>query len=445
MRIKKIAAGILLSLAVFATGAAAITMTACVNDDNKAADGKSAYDIWLLAGNQGTEEDFLEWLKGEDGAQGEAGKSAYQIWLEAGHQGTEEDFLEWLKCEGTSEGTDGLEFYPLDDGTYAVGAGKAKYLSEISIPATYRGKTVSGIVSDGFNACTSLKRLTFSQSTKLITISDGAFSGCALLESISIPDSVTAIGANAFNGCASLKDITINQSSSLSTIGEKAFAECTTLEEITIPPKVKLIGEDAFYGCMRLNRTYIYDIVAWCNITFSDSDSNPLRGTGGLGEGGELYLDGELVTQLIIPEDVYSVPANAFFSCNSITSVKISDSVAYIGEAAFANCTNITSVEMSANTAIIGLMAFASCLNLSDITIPDRVVTIGDYAFYQDKSLTEIYIPESVVNMGWHVFSKFGTFTIYCQAESKPDGWDDSWYGSDYSSTTVVWGYDSAG
>ena len=102
MRIKKIAAGILLSLAVFATGAAAITMTACVDDDNKGADGKSVYDIWLLAGNQGTEEDFLEWLKGEDGAQGEAGKSAYQIWLEAGHTGTEEDFLEWLKCEGTS-------------------------------------------------------------------------------------------------------------------------------------------------------------------------------------------------------------------------------------------------------------------------------------------------------------------------------------------------------
>lgn len=256
MRIKKIAAGILLSLAVFATGAAAITMTACVNDDNKGADGKSAYDIWLSAGNQGTEEDFLE----------------------------------WLKCEGTSEGTDGLEFYPLDDGTYAVGAGKAKYLSEISIPATYRGKAVSSIVSDGFTECTSLKRLTFSQSTKLITISDGAFSGCALLESISIPDSVTAIGANAFNGCALLKYITINQSCSLSTIGEKAFAECTTLEEITIPPKVKLIGEDAFYGCMRLNRTYIYDIVAWCNITFSDSDSNPLRGTGGLGEGGICQL-----------------------------------------------------------------------------------------------------------------------------------------------------------
>lgn len=30
-------------------------------------DGKSAYDIWLEQGNEGTEDDFLESLKGQDG------------------------------------------------------------------------------------------------------------------------------------------------------------------------------------------------------------------------------------------------------------------------------------------------------------------------------------------------------------------------------------------
>ena len=63
-------------------------------------DGKSAYQIWLDNGFSGTEEDFLEWLKGDkgqDGEDGEDGKSAYQIWLENGHSGTEEDFFDWLK------------------------------------------------------------------------------------------------------------------------------------------------------------------------------------------------------------------------------------------------------------------------------------------------------------------------------------------------------------
>lgn len=36
--------------------------------------GKSAYDIWLEAGNSGTEADFLASLKGETGSQGPAGK-----------------------------------------------------------------------------------------------------------------------------------------------------------------------------------------------------------------------------------------------------------------------------------------------------------------------------------------------------------------------------------
>jgi len=77
--------------------------------------GESAYQIWLDAGNQGTEEDFLASLKGPkgdtgatgaDGAtgatgapgpQGDPGKSAYQIWLDEGNSGTEEEFLESLK------------------------------------------------------------------------------------------------------------------------------------------------------------------------------------------------------------------------------------------------------------------------------------------------------------------------------------------------------------
>ncbi|MGN0824380.1 MAG: hypothetical protein ACI4MB_04855 [Candidatus Coproplasma sp.] len=37
------------------------------------ADGKSAYEIWLDAGNEGTEEDFLAYLKGEKGDKGEQG------------------------------------------------------------------------------------------------------------------------------------------------------------------------------------------------------------------------------------------------------------------------------------------------------------------------------------------------------------------------------------
>lgn len=51
--------------------------------------GKSAYEIWLEAGNTGTEEDFLISLVGEKGADG---KSAYQYAQDGGYIGTETEF-----------------------------------------------------------------------------------------------------------------------------------------------------------------------------------------------------------------------------------------------------------------------------------------------------------------------------------------------------------------
>lgn len=60
------------------------------------ADGKSAYQTWLDLGNEGTEEDFIESLRGEDG------ESAYEAWLALGNTGTKEDFINSLKGEGAS-------------------------------------------------------------------------------------------------------------------------------------------------------------------------------------------------------------------------------------------------------------------------------------------------------------------------------------------------------
>ena len=59
----------------------------------KGDNGKSSYTTWLENGNSGTEQDFLNSLKGEPGEKGDNGKSSYTIWLENGNSGTEQDFL----------------------------------------------------------------------------------------------------------------------------------------------------------------------------------------------------------------------------------------------------------------------------------------------------------------------------------------------------------------
>ena len=56
--------------------------------------GDSAYDIWIQEGHTGTVQDFLDSL---------VGKSAYQIWLDLGHTGTEQDFIDSLKGDSAFE------------------------------------------------------------------------------------------------------------------------------------------------------------------------------------------------------------------------------------------------------------------------------------------------------------------------------------------------------
>ncbi|MBS9525895.1 hypothetical protein KI659_17880, partial [Litoribacter alkaliphilus] len=56
-------------------------------------DGKSAFELWLEGGNQGTVDDFFASLKGEEG------KSAYQLWLDAGNSGDLAAFLIAIKGE----------------------------------------------------------------------------------------------------------------------------------------------------------------------------------------------------------------------------------------------------------------------------------------------------------------------------------------------------------
>ena len=62
---------------------------------------------------------------------------------------------------------------------------------------------------------------------------------------------------------------------SVTSIGSAAFWECTGLTSVTIPNSVTSIGNYVFYACRGLESVYIFDLAAWCNISFSSDDSNP--------------------------------------------------------------------------------------------------------------------------------------------------------------------------
>ena len=118
-----------------------VGFTACKSGDDGAA-GKSAYEIAVDNGFQGTEQEWLDSLKGS--SSGSQGKSAYDIWLENGHTGSEADFLEWLKGEKGDKGDKGEQGEKGDNGATGnpgtAGKDGATWLVGSIDPRSFEGK-----------------------------------------------------------------------------------------------------------------------------------------------------------------------------------------------------------------------------------------------------------------------------------------------------------------
>ena len=192
----------------------------------------------------------------------------------------------------------------------------------------------------------------------------------------------------------------------VTSIGNSAFEECVDLTSIEVPGSVKRIGMHAFNGCDNLSSVYITDISAWCNINFNIDpyESVPVRNSSNpLIYADALYLNGELVTDLVIPDNVTMINRFAFFAYRGLESVEVSNSVTDIGEDAFCRCANLKSAKLSSSMTIINQGVF-SRTGLTSITIPEGVKTLGTWSFDNCPELTTVVLPSTLNEIGNYAF-----------------------------------------
>ena len=84
------------------------------------------------------------------------------------------------------------------------------------------------------------------------TIGLNAFSSRYEVETVILPEGLTALDKNAFRYCPGLTRVELP--STLQTIGDHAFYLCEGLTEIVIPEGVTEIGLRAFQGCKQLRK-----------------------------------------------------------------------------------------------------------------------------------------------------------------------------------------------
>ena len=167
------------------------------------------------------------------------------------------------------------------------------------------------------------------------------------------------------------------------------FFPCYNLKKIEIPAGIKSIENRAFQQC-DLEEVYIEDLKAWCNMEFLDYMGQKYNyATNPLASGAALYLNGTLVTDLVIPDGITEIQEDLFSGCNSIVSVTIPDGVTSVGDSAFSGCDALATVAISDSVTSIGQHAFSGCA-LTSVTIPDSATYIGWSCFSDCENLKRI-------------------------------------------------------
>ncbi len=329
-------------------------------------------------------------------------------------------------------------------------------LASVTIPST-----VKSIAANAFQKCTSLTDIYIPES--VTSIASGVFSGCSYsmliyleadsasedwpvgwkqyatngagtpsylhfgtgfsreeytywssldkqADAIAVPSYVDSMPYGAFNQFDSV--ITIDLSNSrIQDIPMYGINGCDLLENIKFPATLKSIDSNNFSLLSNLKNVYIYDLSGWLDVNANSA----------IGYAYDLYVNDELLTDLVIPYTAEKLRKNLFSNCSSIVSATIPDSVKTIDQNAFENCDL-----------------------LADVILPDSGITLNPNAFKSCDSLKTFFIPKTAV-LSSGVFYGSSSLHLYVESETIPSEWDSKWnvYEVKESGTILRLGYDN--
>ncbi|MCD7724134.1 MAG: leucine-rich repeat domain-containing protein [Clostridiales bacterium] len=319
----------------------------------------------------------------------------------------------------------------------------------IALTKAITSDSVTGIGASAFSGCSQLTDVTLGSG--LTSIGSNAFQNCSALSNVyipniemwfnltfgndysnpmyyaknmyingelatdvTIPTGTTEIPSSAFYSWKCLESVTIPES--VTSISSSAFSGCTDLTSVTLPNSVTSIGDNAFKDCSALSNVYIPNLETWFNITFDNDYSNPMYYAD------NIYIDGELASDVTIPVDIEEIPSRAFYSWSCLENAVISDTVTSMGTYAFSNCGNLTNV-----------------------TIGSGLTSISDYAFYKCSGLTNVSMTRSITDVGTNAFSGTNVFVVYFDGDEADWDyilWDDG--NSAIQSATIIYNGDAA-
>ena len=272
------------------------------------------------------------------------------------------------------------------------------YLSEIKTVVI--GDSITKIGKESFS---SLSCTTVRIGKNVQVIGENAFMNCtSLTGDLVIPDSVTTIDRWAFFGSV-ISNGTLTLGKGLRTIGERAFTDCSFSGGLTIPEGVTEIAEGAFCSSSKYSSS-----PALGKITGTLTLPSTLKTIGAYAFAYEGFSG-----ELLIPDGVTSIGANAFVECDGFGgTLSLPDSVKTVGESAFYLCEGFTGLKLSAGLTKIERYSFAHMYGLkTKVVIPEGVTEIGESAF-SCSDMPSVSLPSTLKKIGKQAFQFAGLTKI---------------------------------
>ena len=144
-----------------------------------------------------------------------------------------------------------------------------------------------------------------------------------------VSSGVTTLGAYALSACDSMVSVSLPET--LLAVGESCFFSSTALHNISIPNSVRSIGDCAFSGCNGLTR-----------VTLGSS----LKGIGG-----QAFKECSSLSSIVIPEGVTAIEYSTFEDCSNLMEITIPRTVTSIGRWAFDGCYGLSKVTFTGTRA----------------------------------------------------------------------------------------------
>jgi len=315
----------------------------------------------------------------------------------------------------------------------AAEEGVTSQITKITIP-----KTVQHIESRCFDECVNMTEFVIEGASdgtsQLKEIDSHAFLNCKKLASITLPNSVTYLGdddpnsieGGVFEGCESFTSFTFPSSYASNNLPSFTFKNCTNLATINWNGyNPKRLNNSAFYNCDKITWSQIPQSVEELGSTcFYDCEALTSVDLSKIKKMDTGVFWGTPLTSVEWPAAVTEIPANTFWACGKLTTIKgipgqpgAWDNITKIGANAFNMCTDLTTIKLPAELKTIDAQAFRTCINLATVDYGTKVETIGDGAFWYTGALKKFFFKGSVKTLGADAFRESGLTCVHLKGD----------------------------